>query len=178
MNTVRVPTSFDVERGPVATYARMILLAVVLCVAVFAGSFALGRSQRPASTPREQLASSVSTASAGPAIPVRLASSPPVATSVTAAPARPARAQFAKTVPAPDASQAALASAPSTPTVEVATPAVPVSAPAKPTPAPVSAPPVSRAPAQTSPAPSQRAPSSSGAGKSESGGSTSFDSSG
>ena len=175
MSTVRVPTSFDAERGPVATYARMIVLTVVLCVAAFAGSFELGRSERPASTPREQLASSVSTASAGPAIPVRLASSPPVATTVTPAPARRARA---RTVPAPDASQAAPASAPSTPTVEVATPAVPVSAPATPTPAPVSAPPVSRAPAQTSPAPTQRAPSSSGAGKSESGGSTSFDSSG
>jgi hypothetical protein len=180
MNTVRVPTSFDAERGPVATYARMIVLTVVLCVAVFAGAFELGRSGRPASTPGEQLASSVSTASAGPAIPVRLANSPPLAATVTAALARPAHAQLAKTAPTtPGTSQAApVSAAPSTPTVAVATPEVPVSAPATPSPAPVSAPPVSRAPAQTSPAPAQRSPSSSGAGKSESGGSTSFDSSG
>jgi hypothetical protein len=88
MNTVRVPTSFDTERGPVSTYARMIALTGALCVAAFAGFFELGRSERPASTPREQIASSIPTASAGPAIPIGLASSPPVATIVTAAPAR------------------------------------------------------------------------------------------
>lgn len=177
MNTVRVPTSFDTERGPVATYARMIALTVVLCVAAFAGFFALGRSERPASTPREQLTPSISTASAGPAIPVRLASSPPVAAIVTAAPARAAHAQFAKTAPTtPGASQPALPSAaPSTPTVAVAIPVVPVSAPA--TPSPVSAPPVSRAPVSPQPAPAH-APRAPSATKSESGGSTSFDSSG
>ena len=185
MNTIHVPTSFDSERGPVATYARMIVLSVVLCVAVFAVFFELGRSERPANAPREQLASNISTASAGPAIPVRLASSPPLATIVTAAPARVAHTQFAKTA-TPGASQAALqAAAPSSPTVAVAAPEVAVPAPTTPSPAPVSAPPVSRAPvspqpapAPTSPAPAPRTPSSSGGGKSESGGSTSFDSSG
>ena len=72
MNTVHIPTSYGAERGPVNTYARMILLAMLLCVAVFACFFAIGRSERPASAAREQLPSSVSTAWAGPAIPVRL----------------------------------------------------------------------------------------------------------
>ena len=103
MNTVRVPTSFDAERGPVVTYARMIALAMLLSVAVFAGFFALGRSERPASTPHEQIASSISTTSAGPAIPVRLASSPPVAAPVTAAVLPSAKAQSAKTAPATSA---------------------------------------------------------------------------
>ena len=127
MNTVRVPTSFDAERGPVATYTRMIALAMLLSVAVFAGFFALGRSERPASTPREQLASSISTTSAGPAIPVQLASSPPIASPLTAAVVAPTHAQSAQTAPATSSlSQAALASAqPSSTSVAVATPAAP-----------------------------------------------------
>jgi hypothetical protein len=182
MNTVRVPTSFDAEPGPVATYVRMIVAATLLSVAVFAGFYVLGRSERPAGTPREQLASSVSTASAGPAIPIRLASSPPVAATETAAFSRPAHA---RTTIAPTTSvvaQPSLASAaPSTTSAAAATPSAPVPAPVTPSPAPVVAAPVTTrpAPAQTPPAPAPRISGGSGGGaKSQSGGSTSFDSSG
>ncbi len=175
MNTVHISPTLDAERGPIATYARMIVLTTVLCVAVFAGFFAIGRSERPANAPREQLPSPVSTASAGLAIPARLASSPSIAVAVTAHSAQPERSTSGSAAKTSPALQPALPSAaPSTPEAAVTTPAAP--APSTPPPTPVSSAPAS--PQQT-PAPTPPAPhTQSGSGKSESGGSTSFDSSG
>ena len=52
--------------------ARTIAVRALLCAAVFAGSFAIGRAQRPSVAAHEQLAPSLPAAAAGPAIPVRL----------------------------------------------------------------------------------------------------------
>jgi len=175
MNTIHVARPLDVNEDRAALYARTIGLTALLCAAVFACCFLIGRAERPAGAPREQLSASPTASASGPAIPIRLASAPPIhveAPPVVASPA-PSASAPAASKPAP-AAQPALVSAPTAPAPAATTPAT--SAPTTPA---AHVTPVS--PRQQTPtvAPSSTpARGTSGGAKGEAGGSTSFDSSG
>jgi hypothetical protein len=180
MNTIHVSRPLDVDEGRAAAYARTIGLTLLLCAAVFAGCFLLGRSERPAAIPREQLSVGPAAAASGSAIPTRLASAPPIeaeAPAVVAAPARSSSPASAGSTPASAAQPALVSAVPSTPAPAASTPAPATSTPTTPT---VRVTPVS--PQQhaggTAPTPARGTSGGTGGAKTETSGSTSFDSSG
>jgi hypothetical protein len=80
MSTVRFEARRIPERSRFAAlHVRGIATVVALSVAVFAGSFALGRAGSPASAAREQSSPTAAVRSATAAIPTRLGSAPPIA---------------------------------------------------------------------------------------------------
>jgi hypothetical protein len=66
---------------------RLFLAAAILCAAIFAGSFVVGREGRTTSSHREAGPSAVPLVSAGSPIPVHLSSAPPIQIEAAAAPA-------------------------------------------------------------------------------------------
>jgi hypothetical protein len=181
MNTIHVSRPLEVGESRAAAYARTIGLTALLCAAVFACCFLIGRAERPAGARREQLLASPTAAVSGLAIPIRLAGAPriqveaPVVVASTApTPSTPAAS---KTAPA---SQPALVSAaPTAPAPAATTPATPAPATSTPTTPAARVTPVS--PQQQTPtgAPSSTpARGTAGGATGEASGSTSFDSSG
>jgi hypothetical protein len=181
MNTIHVARPLDVNEGRAALYARTIGLTAMLCAAVFACCFLIGRAERPAGAPREQLSATSTASAAGPAIPIRLASAPPIyveAPPVVASPAAKASTPAASK-PATASQPALVSAAPTAPAPAATTPAVSAPATSAPTTPAAHVTPVS--PRQQTPtvAPSSTpARGTSGGAKGEAGGSTSFDSSG
>ncbi len=181
MNTV-VSRPVEAPEPRAAVLLRAFVITTVLCAAVFACAFAIGRLARPASEAREQLSSTLSVASTGAAVPVRLSSVPSIATerlAVKASPAgSPSRALAAQTpAPTAPAPQPSLVStAPSAPAA-----AAPAPAPSQAVTPAASVPAVSNAPSSThsqAPTNAPSPPTGSGGASDEAGGSTSFDSSG
>jgi hypothetical protein len=180
MNTLRVSGPLEVGRGPFSMLLRTVAVSSLLCAAVFAGSFALGRAQRPRAASSEQLPPSLPASAAGPAIPVKLGSAPAFAVQApaptnTQADAAAARAGNTRTVtPASTRALEQPVAPPSTQSVP-STPVAPVAT------VPATSTPTTRAaPRQSSGGTSPSAPSGShgSRAKTETGGSTSFDSSG
>jgi hypothetical protein len=60
-------------------FVRMIAVSGLLCAAMFAASFALGRTERPGVASAESSAVSLPATAAGPAIPIALSSAPAIA---------------------------------------------------------------------------------------------------
>jgi len=60
-------------------FVRMIAVSGLLCAAMFAASFALGRTERPGVATGESPAVSLPATAAGPAIPIALSSAPTIA---------------------------------------------------------------------------------------------------
>ncbi|HEV3034925.1 MAG TPA: hypothetical protein VGX72_09055 [Solirubrobacteraceae bacterium] len=171
MNTIHVARPLNVNEGRAALYARTIGLTALLCAAVFACCFLIGRAERPTGARGEQLSASPIASNSGPAIPIRLANAPRIhveAPPVVASPAAKSSAPAASKTP--PASQPALVSAvPAASAPVAATPTAPVA----------HVTPVSPRRQTPSVAPSSR-PSrgTSGGAKGGPSGSTSFDSSG
>jgi hypothetical protein len=119
-------------------FVRMIAVSGLLCAAVFAAGFALGRTERPGVASAEPSAVSLPATAAGPAIPLALGSAPAIAieapavarSSVHASPrADGVRSLAAATLPtsaaaAPSSPSSPATAAPATPV----TPAAPVTA--------------------------------------------------
>jgi hypothetical protein len=79
MNTIRVTRPpVEMPRRRIDLHLRTLLLAVLLCVAVFACCFAIGRAERPKLAAGEGLPPSVPAASAGVSIPLALSGAPPI----------------------------------------------------------------------------------------------------
>jgi len=169
MNTLRVSGPLDVGRGPMGMLVRTIALSTLLCAAVFAGAFALGRSQRSPVATGERIAPSLPASAAGPAIPLRLSSVPTLvapAPVVNRTAARsPASVRVIRAVVTPSTPIVS-----SAPTEAQATPSAPAThaSPKQPSSA------VGSAPASGG----SSSHGSGGAAKTETSGSTSFDSSG
>ena len=172
MNTLRVSGPLDVGRRPVGMIVGMVAVTIVLCGAVFAGSYAIGRAQRPRAASNEQLATNLPAGAAGPAIPVRLSSAPAIAGEASTVARTPAQVTHRVTV----VSGVAATTVPIT--EPVFTPAVP-----SPATTPAAKAPVTSTAPTTHTSPHQQSSSggshgSSGGAKTGTSGGTSFDSSG
>jgi hypothetical protein len=125
---------------------RELLTAVILCAAIFGAAFALGRDAATPSAPAEGSQWTVPVVSAGPAIPARLATAPPVQVHVPI-PVRHRASAPARTGAAPAATAPAATAPAAAPLVVPAAPAAPVAP--EPTAAPTpAAPPAPQPPAQ------------------------------
>jgi len=79
MSTVRIARQWiHTGRGPVGIDRRGLVIATLLCAALFACSFAIGRAASPGNGPREEAPSSLPVAFTGTAIPVSLSSAPAI----------------------------------------------------------------------------------------------------
>jgi hypothetical protein len=76
INDLRLP--IRVRKQLAGLEPRLFLAVVVLCAAIFAGSFALGREGRTTSSHREGSPSAVPVVTVGSAIPAHLSSAPPI----------------------------------------------------------------------------------------------------
>lgn len=93
MNTFRMPTApIDAGSGVAGSYLRTAVVSLLAGAAVFACCFAIGRAERPAAAPAEQLPPSLPAASAGTAIPVVLSSASPIGIEAVKVSTPPARA--------------------------------------------------------------------------------------
>jgi hypothetical protein len=135
-------------------FVRMIAVSGLLCAAMFAASFALGRTERPGVASAESSAVSLPATAAGPAIPLALSSAPAIAIEAPVL----ARATLHASHPGLVAPSDTLPAA-TVPSVSIA--------------------PVTEAPAVAAPvAPVSQRKQSTGGGSSHASGGTSFDSSG
>jgi hypothetical protein len=113
MSTFRIARhGVDMDTGAAGVDRRGVVVVILLCVALFAGCFAIGRAASPRSRPVGQSSPSLAVAFAGAAVPLRLSSAPAIQLR-TAAPRRraPARASEGRSVvhsaPAPVLAQTA-----------------------------------------------------------------------
>jgi hypothetical protein len=153
------PEEIHATREADRSNGRGIVLAALLCAAVFGGAFVLGRDGRAATAPREAGPWAFPVVSAGAAIPARLSGAPAITVEAphpkahTNAHSQPAAA----TAPAV-ASQPAESSAPVTPVAPTAPPVVTHSEPASPPPAEAprqAPPPASKGGSSGAPAPAE-----------------------
>lgn len=176
MNTIHVLPPLDVDESRASMYLRTLAVTTLLCAAVFAACFLIGRAERRAGAPNAQLSSSSAAAVVGAAIPVRLATAPPIEVEApVVAPVRNrSHAPVARsTAPAP----VLVSAAPSAPVAATPTPSAPEPQARTPATAVVPATPQQPAPASR-PTPAPASGASGGGASSETSGSTSFDSSG
>jgi hypothetical protein len=142
MSTFRIARhGVDMDTGAAGVDRRGVVVVIFLCVALFAGCFAIGRAASPRSRPVGQSSPSLAIAFAGAAVPLRLSSAPAIQLR-TAAPRRraPARASEGRSVvhsaPAPVLAQTAPPA--QSPVREIAHVPAPVQSPPPP-PAPAAA---------------------------------------
>jgi hypothetical protein len=182
MNTIRVTRPpVEMPRRRVDLHLRTLLLAALLCVAVFACCFAIGRAERPKLGGAEQLAPSVPAASAGASIPLALSGAPPIDMSDIVLVKAPVRTEGSGAAATPAAASAVSAGVPSSVVPSTASVITPASA-TQPTTTPLASTPASSdehsSGGTSSPVSSAPAAKHAPAAKSETSGSGSFDSSG
>jgi hypothetical protein len=79
MSTFRIARhGVDMDTGDVGVDRRAVAVVIVLCAALFAGCFAIGRAASPKGRPVGESAPSLPVAFAGAAVPLRLSSAPAI----------------------------------------------------------------------------------------------------
>jgi hypothetical protein len=118
-------------------FLRMFAVSGLLCAAMFAASFALGRTERPGAASAESSAVSLPATAAGPAIPLALSSAPAIAIEAPVlAPASLRTSHRGRVAPSdalPATAAPSVSSAPVTQAPVVTAPVTPVSQRKRPT---------------------------------------------
>ncbi len=169
MSTFRIARhGVDMDTGAVGVDRRGVVVVIFLCVALFAGCFALGRAASPRGRSGAQSPQGLPVAFAGAAVPLRLSSAPAIQLR-TVAPKRSAASS-------PESRSAVVANARAVAPTPTPTPVAPrVQSPVR----EVASPPAPVRPAQPAPAGTRTSEGSkSSQPHTSSGSGTSFDSSG
>ncbi len=145
MSTFRIARhAVDMDTGDVGVDRRAVVVVFLLCVALFAGCYAIGRASSPRGRPAARSYTSLPVAFAGAAVPFHLSSAPAIRIRTPArkrriSPAPQSKPAGVTVTPATAPSPTPEAPSVQSPVREVARAPAPVRSTPTPTPAPASA---------------------------------------